>query len=153
MAVPLYPSATHVRDCLSEDEIFEIVDRTIRGMASDDVVLGPTEVFAVRIDGVRSRMGSMSGCVIFEAAAGLKWFFVLGNERPRDVPHVPATIIVCDARTGPLEDVMEATFLTAERTAAMGVAPLSHTAVDLRGTSWSSERATSVVPRRSSWLG
>lgn len=122
MAVPLYLSAAHVRDCLSEDEVFEVVDRTMRGMASDDVVIGPTEVFAVEIDGVRSRMGSMSGCVISESAAGLKWFFVPGNERPRDVPHVPATVIICDARTGLLEGVMNATFLTAERTAAMGVA-------------------------------
>ncbi|MET4262421.1 ornithine cyclodeaminase [Bradyrhizobium sp. S3.12.5] len=122
MAIPLYLSAANVRSCLPDDEIFEVVDRTMRGMATDDVVLGPTEVFAVEQDGARSRVGSMAGCVVSESAAGLKLFFVPGKERPPDVPHVPATIIVCDSKTGLLDGVMDATFLTADRTAAMGVA-------------------------------
>lgn len=122
MTTPLYLSAADVRACLSGQEVFEVVDRTMRGMATPDVVVGPTEVFAVEADGVRNRMGTMAGCVVSASAAGLKWFFVPGRERPRDVPHVPATIMVCDSNTGLLDGVMDATFLTADRTAAMGVA-------------------------------
>lgn len=119
---PLYLSERTLRSCLSDLEIFEVVERTMREMATENVIIGPTKVFTVEIDGVRNRMGSMAGAVVSELAAGLKWFFVPGEERPRDVPHVPATLIVCNAKTGLLEGLLDATLLTCERTAAMGVA-------------------------------
>lgn len=118
---PLYLDAATVAACLPDAELFEVVARTMKALDTPDVVVGPTAMFGAKVDGVPLRMGSMSGCVFSQSAAGLKWFFVPGKARPRDVPHVPATIIVSSVETGMLDGIMDATFLTSERTAAMGV--------------------------------
>jgi len=117
---PLYLDAATLAACLGDDELFEVVSGTMRRLASEDVALGFTEVFEVEVDGVRNRMGAMAGAVVPQAAAGLKWFHVPGSKRSGDAPHVPATLMVCDARTGLLDGLMDATRLTAERTGAMG---------------------------------
>jgi ornithine cyclodeaminase/alanine dehydrogenase-like protein (mu-crystallin family) len=63
----------------------------------------------------------MSGRVVSKSAGGLKWFTVPDKHRPRDLPHVPAYIIISDPKTGLLDAMMDATFLTVDRTAAVGV--------------------------------
>ncbi|MCK1663530.1 NAD(P)-binding domain-containing protein [Bradyrhizobium sp. 153] len=121
-ATPLYLNASAVRACLSDEEVYEIVSSTLRQLNTGPVVKGPKAGFSVEIDGETYYMGSLAGCVLSSSAAGLKWFVVPGKNRPRNLPRVPATILICDAKTGLLDGVLDATQLTCDRTAAMAVA-------------------------------
>lgn len=121
-ATPIYLNAANVQACLSDDEVYQIVSRTLRELNTPGVVKGPKTGFSVDIDGEHLHMGSIAGCVLSDSAVGLKWFVVPGQSRPRDLPRVPATILICDAKTGLLDGVLDATHLTSDRTAAMAVA-------------------------------
>jgi ornithine cyclodeaminase len=133
----LYLSATAVRASLSDQEIYHIVSQTLRELNGVRVVMGPKSGFGVDIDGNHLHMGSVSGCVLSSSAAGIKWFTVSDKNPSRNLPRVPATILICDPKTGLLEGVLDGTQLTSERTAAMAVAaasacskrPLRHAAV------------------------
>lgn len=122
---PLYLDASTVQVCLSVEEIHEIVSQTLRELNSARVVKGPKTGFAVDIHDQHIHMGSVSGCVLSSSAAGVKWFTVSDRNHSRHLPRVPATILVCDAETGLLDGVLDATQLTSDRTAAMAVAAAS----------------------------
>ncbi|SPP98085.1 putative Ornithine cyclodeaminase [Bradyrhizobium vignae] len=134
---PLYLDVSTVRACLSDEELYEIVNQTLRESNSARVVKGPKSGFGVDIGSDHLHMGSVSGCVLSSSVAGIKWFTVSDKNPSKDLPRVPATILVCDAETGLLEGVLDGTPLTSERTAAMAVAaaaacsrrPLKHAAV------------------------
>ncbi|WP_164935252.1 enoyl-CoA hydratase-related protein [Bradyrhizobium zhanjiangense] len=122
---PLYLDASTVQACLSDEEIYETVSQTLRDLNSARVVKGPKAGFGVDINGDHLHMGSVSGCVLSSSAAGIKWFTVAERNPSRNLPRVPATILVCDAETGLLEGILNGTQLTSERTAAMAVAAAS----------------------------
>ncbi|MGY2812081.1 NAD(P)-binding domain-containing protein [Bradyrhizobium sp. USDA 4506] len=121
-ATPLYLDAKAVQSSLSDEEVYEIVSRTLRQLNSADVVNGPIAEFGISLDGDHLHMGSISACLLPSSAAGLKWFVLPGKNRVRSLPRVPATILICDAKTGLLDGVLDATQLTCDRTAAMAVA-------------------------------
>ncbi|WP_194473293.1 saccharopine dehydrogenase NADP-binding domain-containing protein [Bradyrhizobium sp. CCBAU 51753] len=121
-ATTLYLNARTVQSCLSDEEVYEIVSQTLREMNTAHVVRGPKSGFGVDIDGDHLHMGSVAGCVLSSSAAGLKWFVMTGNNRARDLPRALATLVISDAKTGSLEGVLDATQLTCDRTAAMGIA-------------------------------
>ena len=122
---PLYLSAPILRSCLSDGEIYQVVVETLRELSTGRVLKGPKSGFGVDIDGNHLHMGSVSGCVLSSSVAGIKWFTVSDRNPSRNLPRVPATILVCDAETGLLDGVLDATQLTSERTAAMAVAAAS----------------------------
>ncbi|UVO35784.1 NAD(P)-binding domain-containing protein [Bradyrhizobium arachidis] len=119
---PLYLSESIVQACLSDAEVYNIVSHTLSELSGTQVVKGPKSGFGVDIDGEHVHMGSVSGCLLSARAAGIKWFMVLGKSRPPNVPRVPATILVYDAKAGVLDGVLDAAYLTCRRTAAMAVA-------------------------------
>jgi ornithine cyclodeaminase/alanine dehydrogenase-like protein (mu-crystallin family) len=120
--VPLYLSARTVQACLTDREIYEVVVETCRGLSTGLVLKGPKSGFGVDIDRNHLHMGSASGCVLSSSATGIKWFTVSDRNPSVNLPRVPATTLVCDAETGLLDGVLDATQLTSERTAAMAVA-------------------------------
>jgi hypothetical protein len=56
--------------------------------------------------------------------AGIKWFATCADNTRRGLPRVPATIVLCDSRTGLLRGIVDATALTAWRTAALATAAI-----------------------------
>ncbi|KWV49469.1 hypothetical protein AS156_15975 [Bradyrhizobium macuxiense] len=121
-ATPLYLNAKTVQSCLSDKEIYEIVSRMLRQLNTADVIKGPKAGFGVSVEGDHLYMGSLSGCILSDSSAGLKWFVVPSANWSRNAPRVPATILICNAKTGLLEGVLDATQLTCDRTAAMAIA-------------------------------
>ncbi|MCA6113063.1 saccharopine dehydrogenase NADP-binding domain-containing protein [Bradyrhizobium cenepequi] len=124
-ASPVYLDARSVQACLTDEEVYDIVSKTLRDLNTDRVIKGPKSGFGVDIDGGHLHMGSVSGCVLSSSAAGIKWFTVSDKNPSRNLPRVPATIVVCNAETGLLDGVLDGTQLTSERTAAMAVAAAS----------------------------
>lgn len=135
--MPLYLNAASVQACLSDKEIYEIVSQTLQELNGAPVVNGPKTGFGVDTDEGHIHMGSTSGYVLSSSAAGIKWFTVSDKNPSRNLPRVPATILVCNSRTGMLDGVLDGTQLTSDRTAAAAVAatsacarrPLKHAAV------------------------
>lgn len=124
-ASPLYLDSASIKACLSDEEIYETVSQTLRDMNSTSVVKGPKAGFGLDINGDHLHMGSVCGGVLSSSAAGIKWFTVADRNPSRNLPRVPATILVCDAETGMLQGILNGTQLTSERTAAMAVAAAS----------------------------
>lgn len=120
-ASPLYLDSVSIRTYLGDEEIYETVSQTLREMNSTSVVKGPKAGFDLDIDGDHPHMGSVCGGVLSRSAAGIKWFTGVDKNPSRNLPRVPATILVCDAETGMLEGGLNGTQRTAERTAAMAV--------------------------------
>jgi ornithine cyclodeaminase/alanine dehydrogenase-like protein (mu-crystallin family) len=122
---PLYLSAPTIQSCLSDGEIYDVVSETLGALAAHLAIKGPKSGFAVEIDGKHLHMGSSSGCVPSSSAAGIKWFTVAERNPSLNLPRAPATILMCDAATGLLDGVLDATRLTSDRTAAMAIAAAS----------------------------
>jgi ornithine cyclodeaminase/alanine dehydrogenase-like protein (mu-crystallin family) len=118
---PLYLSAPAIKSCLTDGEIYDVVGETLRALAAHRAIKGPKSGFGVEIDGDRLHMGSVSGCVLSNSVAGIKWFTVSDRNASLKLPRVPATILVCDAATGLLDGVLDGTHLTSDRTAAMAI--------------------------------
>ncbi|QQO23731.1 NAD(P)-binding domain-containing protein [Bradyrhizobium diazoefficiens] len=124
-ASPLYLDSMSIRACLSDQEIYETVSQTLREMNSTSVVKGPKAGFGLDINGDHLHMGSVCGSVLSSSAAGIKWFTVADKNPSRNLPRVPATILVCGAETGMLEGGLNGTQRMSERTAAIAVAAAS----------------------------
>jgi ornithine cyclodeaminase len=69
-------------------------------------------------DGTRT-MIAMVGVVPGKHVAGVKWVGTFNRNAERGLPRAPATLLLTDSVTGMLRAVIEATSLTAQRTAAM----------------------------------
>ncbi|MFE3280840.1 NAD(P)-binding domain-containing protein [Nocardia sp. NPDC059239] len=122
---PLYLDKKTVAACLSEREIYDTVSETLYGLSSGSLVNGPKFGFGVDMDATHVHMGGVSGCITSSSVAGIKWFTVAHENPSRNLPRVPATILVCNAETGLLEGVLDGTQLTSNRTAAMAIVAAS----------------------------
>jgi ornithine cyclodeaminase/alanine dehydrogenase-like protein (mu-crystallin family) len=120
-AVPLYLDRETIEACLSDEELFEVVGQVQRSLKSASVIVGPKAGFGFDIGAYHLHAGSVSGGDLAASAIGIKWFTVADRNPERGLPRVPATVLVCDAETGMLDGVLEATQFTSERTAAMAV--------------------------------
>ena len=76
-------------------------------------------------DGQRILHG-MAGVLLNEGIAGIKWVGGFNDNPRRGLPRAPATVLLTDSVTGTLLAVVEATALTAMRTAAAGVVAAKH---------------------------
>ncbi|UVO30443.1 saccharopine dehydrogenase NADP-binding domain-containing protein [Bradyrhizobium arachidis] len=120
--IPTYLDENAVRESLTDDEVYEIVQSTLRALHEGTAIPGPKAGFGVQVGGDNRYIGTVSGCILASNAAGVKWFMTSDRSANRGLPRVPATILICDARTGQLAGVLDATRLTSLRTAAMAVA-------------------------------
>lgn len=118
----LYLDEAALRACLPEREIFAVVSATLAQLGSGQAISGPKAGFSLDRDGDHRHMGMVSGCVPDQGVAGVKWYITSESNPGRGLPHVPATLLIVDSTTGLLAGVVDATQLTAARTAAVAVA-------------------------------
>jgi ornithine cyclodeaminase/alanine dehydrogenase-like protein (mu-crystallin family) len=123
---PLYLNEGQVARVLTDDVIYQTVERTLRSLASGRVINGAKGNLSIDDEQGQRYMGAISGALIDEAVAGVKWFATCEGNAARGLPRVPATIILCDAITGQMRGVVEATSLTARRTAALAAVSVAH---------------------------
>jgi ornithine cyclodeaminase/alanine dehydrogenase-like protein (mu-crystallin family) len=116
---PLYLNADHVDRLLAPGVIYQIVEQALQSLAAGQVRNGAKGGLSIDDENGRRFMGAISGALLDRAVAGVKWFATCDENPKRGLPRVPATILLNDAVTGQLRGVIEATSLTALRTAAL----------------------------------
>ncbi|MGY4353053.1 ornithine cyclodeaminase/alanine dehydrogenase-like protein (mu-crystallin family) [Bradyrhizobium sp. GM7.3] len=99
-AIPLYLNSATVQQCLTDDEIYDVVSRTLRESSNPELIRGGKSDFGVDIDGDHLHMGNVSACVLSGSVAGTKWFVVSPSNASRNLERVQASILICDAATG-----------------------------------------------------
>jgi ornithine cyclodeaminase/alanine dehydrogenase-like protein (mu-crystallin family) len=122
--VPIFLSEQDVQRLLDRGSVLRIVEDTLKAISAGQVVTGTKcDLLIDDLDGQRF-MGANMACIKPRRVAGVKLFTTCDGNRDRDLPRVPATIVACDSITGVLAGVVEATLLTAVRTAALATAAL-----------------------------
>ncbi|MPZ31491.1 MAG: hypothetical protein GEV13_10925 [Rhodospirillales bacterium] len=121
MVVPLYVNSQQASSLLDAPLVLKIVERALVGLSGSRLVNGAKGGFTLGGEERRRHMGAISGCDLDANMAGVKWFAACDDNARRGLPRVPATIVLCDAETGLLSGVIDATALTAIRTAALAV--------------------------------
>lgn len=120
--VPLYLGEPLVSELLDPRTVLSIVERTLISIARGEAFDGPKMGFPVAANGGSDYVGGVAGHLRKEHAVGIKWFATIAGNAAIGLPRVPATILLCDARTGLLEGVVDAGEMTARRTAALAIA-------------------------------
>ncbi|HVR55344.1 MAG TPA: ornithine cyclodeaminase family protein [Pseudolabrys sp.] len=123
---PLYLNADEVRRILTPDLVFDVVEQTLQSLAVGRVVNGSKGSLSLDDSDGRRFMGAISGAVLDQTVMGVKWFATCDDNASRGLPRVPATILVCDSLTGSLQGIVEATSLTAMRTAALAAVSVKY---------------------------
>jgi ornithine cyclodeaminase/alanine dehydrogenase-like protein (mu-crystallin family) len=123
---PLYLNEDQVARVLSEEVIYQTVASTLRALAAGRVLNGAKGNLSIDDAQGRRYMGAISGALLDQAVAGVKWFATCEGNRARGLPRVPATILVNDSVTGILQGVVEAGALTARRTAALAAVSVAN---------------------------
>jgi ornithine cyclodeaminase/alanine dehydrogenase-like protein (mu-crystallin family) len=122
--VPIFLSEQDVQRLLDRGSVLRIVEDTLKAISAGQVVTGAKcDLLIDDLDGQRF-MGANMACIKPRRVAGVKLFTTCDGNRDRGLPRVPATIVACDSITGVLAGVVEATLLTAVRTAALATAAL-----------------------------
>jgi ornithine cyclodeaminase/alanine dehydrogenase-like protein (mu-crystallin family) len=123
-ARPLYLSEADVTRLLPPAVILQVVTATLRATAAGRVVEAAKTGFSLDDEhGVRF-MGCAPAGLLDAGVAGVKWFATCADNTRRGLPRVPATIVLCDSTTGLLRGIVDATALTAWRTAALAIAAI-----------------------------
>lgn len=120
--VPIYLSEMDVALLLERATVLAIVEDALRRLARGDAIDGPKAGMETGGDGQVSFTGAVFGYLRDRGIVGLKMFATADGNPARGLPRVPATIVICDARTGILQGIVQATSITARRTAALAIA-------------------------------
>lgn len=118
---PVYISGREVERLLDRDAILHVVESALKALSDKRIVNGSKGGFSLNDQDGQRHMGAISGCDVAAGVAGVKWFAACDGNSRRSLPRVPATILLCDAVTGLLTGIIDATSLTAVRTAALAV--------------------------------
>ena len=121
---PIYLSEQDVRRALSAGEIYAVVEETLRATAEGRVVNGAKTGFTLDDAAGARFLGGAPAGLPDAGVAGIKWFATCAGNGELGLPRVPATMIVCDSTTGMLRGIVDATALTAWRTAALALAAI-----------------------------
>lgn len=121
---PLYISGEEALGLLDPAAVLRVVERALKELSEKRLVNGVKGGFSLDDHNGRRYMGAISGCDVAANVAGVKWFAACNGNTQRGLPRVPATILLCDAATGLLTGVIDATSLTAVRTAALAIAAI-----------------------------
>ena len=115
---PRFISDAEVDAGLTPALLLGTVEDALLGLASGAVINGgKVTVTLDDDDGVRTLL-AMVGVVPGKHVAGVKWVGTFSRNAERGLPRAPATLLLTDSVTGALRAVIEATSLTARRTAA-----------------------------------
>jgi ornithine cyclodeaminase len=118
---PVYISAREAERLLDRGAVLRVVETALKALSDKRIVNGSKGGFSLNDQDGQRHMGAISGCDIAAGVAGVKWFAACDGNSRRGLPRVPATILLCDAVTGLLTGIIDATSLTAIRTAALAV--------------------------------
>jgi ornithine cyclodeaminase/alanine dehydrogenase-like protein (mu-crystallin family) len=118
---PIYISGSEAERLLDQASVLRVIENALKELSDKRIVNGSKGGFSLNDQDGQRHMGAISGCDITAAVAGVKWFAACDGNSRRGLPRVPATILLCDAVTGLLTGVIDATSLTAIRTAALAV--------------------------------
>lgn len=124
MSAPLYIGAEEARRLLDPASVLRVVERALTDLSEGRILSGTKGGLTLSDDNGHRHMGAISGCDIAANIAGVKWFAACHGNNQRGLPRVPATIVLCDAVTGLLAGVIDATSMTAVRTAALAICAL-----------------------------
>lgn len=120
-APPIYVSASDAERLLDPASVLRVVETALKELSDGRIVNGSKGGFSLNDQDGQRHMGAISGCDVAAGIAGVKWFAACDGNGRRGLPRVPATILLCDAVTGLLAGVIDATSLTAVRTAALAI--------------------------------
>jgi ornithine cyclodeaminase/alanine dehydrogenase-like protein (mu-crystallin family) len=117
---PLFLSDADVAQALTPTLLLDTVRDTLAGIAAGTVLnVGKVNTTLSDEDKGSRTLIAMVGALPARGIAGVKWVGTFDRNRARGLPRAPATIILTDSTTGELRAVVEATSLTARRTAAV----------------------------------
>ena len=122
--VPLYVDGEQASRLLDPASVLGVVERALAELSEKRLVNGVKGGCSLDDSNGQRHMGAISGCDVAANLAGVKWFAAVNANSARGLPRVPATILLCDAITGLLAGVIDATSLTAVRTAALAIAAI-----------------------------
>ena len=121
LTTPVFISDERVATALAPAALLKIVQDALAGIADGQIFNGgKVSVTLDDEDGVRA-LHAMVGVLLKERIAGVKWVGTYDQNGARGLPRAPATMILTDSVTGALLAIIEATSLTAQRTAAAAV--------------------------------
>jgi ornithine cyclodeaminase/alanine dehydrogenase-like protein (mu-crystallin family) len=121
---PIYISGSEAERLLDRASVIRVVENALKDLSERRIVNGSKGGFSLNDRDGQRHMGAISGCDIAAGVAGVKWFAACDGNVGRGLPRVPATIVLCHAVTGLLSGVIDATSLTAVRTAALALAAI-----------------------------
>jgi alanine dehydrogenase len=121
LSTPAFISDEDVTTALTPAMLLKTVEDALAGISRGQILNGGKVSVALDDqDGVRA-LHAMVGVLLEERIAGVKWVGTYNRNRARGLPRAPATMILTDSVTGALLAIVEATSLTAQRTAAAAV--------------------------------
>lgn len=122
--IPIFISAGDAERLLDREAVLRIVEQALRALSEKRIVNGSKGGFSLQDEHGRRHMAAITGCDVAAGVAGVKWFAACDANPDRGLPRVPATMLLCDSVTGRLSGIIDATFLTAVRTAALAIAAI-----------------------------
>lgn len=115
---PVFISNAEVEAKLTPALLLGTVEDALAGLATGAMLnVGKVSVTLDDQDGTRTLL-AMVGAVPAKRVAGVKWVGTFDRNAERGLPRAPATLLLTDSVTGELLAIVEATSLTARRTAA-----------------------------------
>lgn len=121
---PIYITDSDAQRLLDRASVLRVVERALTALSEKQLVNGTKGGFSLNDEDGQRHMGAISGCDMAAGVAGVKWFAACAGNPRRGLPRVPATILLCDSVTGRLRGIIDATSLTAVRTAALAIAAI-----------------------------
>jgi N-[(2S)-2-amino-2-carboxyethyl]-L-glutamate dehydrogenase len=115
---PLFITDAEVEATLTPPLLLATIEDALAGLAAGTVINGGKVSIALDDDdGARSLL-ALIGAMPGKHVAGVKWVGTFNRNAERGLARAPATMLLTDSVTGALRAVVEATSLTARRTAA-----------------------------------
>jgi ornithine cyclodeaminase/alanine dehydrogenase-like protein (mu-crystallin family) len=119
---PVYLTEHDVVRLLDRAAVLANVEDTLRRVAGGDVVDGPKTGMETGSAEHACFSGVVLGYLRDRHIVGVKIFATASDNPGRGLPRVPATILISDSRTGMVQGIVQATAITARRTAALAIA-------------------------------
>lgn len=119
-------SEASVAPFLRPDFILPHVETTMRGIGNGTVKKGDKAYLHLDDEGGLRTFVAMTGALTNDAICGVKWVGTIAGNAERNRPRAPAAVILTDSITGEMQAVVEATAITAWRTAAAAVVTAKH---------------------------
>ncbi|WP_137389077.1 ornithine cyclodeaminase family protein [Rhodoligotrophos defluvii] len=123
---PIFLSEAEAAKRLTPALLLETVETTLRQLAAERATVATPSMIAVEDARGRRAFKAMPGALPEQNVAGVKWVGTFDRNAQAGLPRAPATVVLTDFTNGTLLGIVEATGLTAWRTAAMATVAARH---------------------------